>query len=184
MGRMEPDLLLAPTPTDETLAEALRTLADCERQPAVPAWRAEAHAAVGRRYRLHGVLPVAERYLRSALQWAEALPAVDARIDLLCELADLRAERSAAAKARGDRARARLHRETASDLAHEAVALTARASDASWEVQVLLRASDALDRTGDHDEAIALQCRALHLLMRSETTGHAGDTVLGAVNAL
>jgi tetratricopeptide (TPR) repeat protein len=182
---MEHDLPHAePFTTDEALAAALRTLADCEQRAAAPAWRAEALAEVGRRYRAHGALPVAERYLRSALNWAEALPSVDARIDLLCELADVRAERSTAAKERGDRARARLHREMASDLAHEAVALTARASDASWEVQVLLRASDALDRTGDHDEAIALQCRALHLLMRGEMKAQGAEAAFAATGFL
>jgi hypothetical protein len=152
---------------DDALALALRTLDDCERSAALPAWRVEAHAEVARCWRANGALDAAEQHLRRALAWAEALPGVDARVDLLCQLADLSAERHADARTH-DRAAARRLREQAAEFAHEAVAQVRQAADAYWEVQVLLRASDALDDTGDHAEAIALQCRALNLLVQDE----------------
>jgi hypothetical protein len=60
--------------------------------------------------------------------------------------------------------------ERARDHAFEAAALARQASDAHWEVKVLLRVSDVLDRCGDHDDAISLQTRAL-TLMSHEASG-------------
>ena len=47
---------------------------------------------------------------------------------------------------------------------HEQVA--AHAADPHWEIKVLLRASDTLDRCGDHDDAITMQTRAMTLMVR------------------
>jgi len=44
--------------------------------------------------------------------------------------------------------------------------VSAHAADPHWEIKVLLRASDALDRCGDHDDAITMQTRAMALMMR------------------
>ena len=46
----------------------------------------------------------------------------------------------------------------------EASTLAGRVADPSWEVQVLLRISDVLDRCGDRDDAVQLQTRALRLM--------------------
>ena len=40
-----------------------------------------------------------------------------------------------------------------------------------WEIKVLLRASDVLDRCGDHDDAITLQTRAMELMVRHPDVG-------------
>ena len=37
-------------------------------------------------------------------------------------------------------------------------------SDPQWEIRVLMRASDVLDRCGDHDDAVLLQQRAMVLM--------------------
>ena len=37
-------------------------------------------------------------------------------------------------------------------------------ADPQWEVTVLLRVADLFDRLGDHEDAIALQCRAMGLM--------------------
>jgi len=41
-----------------------------------------------------------------------------------------------------------------------------QSADPQWEIAVLLRLSDLFDRLGDHDDAIALQCRAAGLMTR------------------
>ena len=60
----------------------------------------------------------------------------------------------------------RAARELARDMAFEAARVAAHAADPHWEIKVLLRASDALDRCGDHDDAITLQTRAMSLMAR------------------
>ena len=44
------------------------------------------------------------------------------------------------------------------------MALAGHVADAQWEVTVLLRISDVLDRCGDHDDAVQLQARAMGLM--------------------
>ena len=61
---------------------------------------------------------------------------------------------------------ARNARDLARDMAFEAARVATHASDAHWEIKVLLRASDVLDRCGDHDDAITLQTRAMELMVR------------------
>ena len=63
-----------------------------------------------------------------------------------------------------DSGSARVAHDRARDCAFEAARLASQCADAQWEITVLLRVSDTLDRCGDHDDAIALQCRALQLI--------------------
>ena len=51
-------------------------------------------------------------------------------------------------------------------MAFEAARVATRAADPHWEIKVLLRASDVLDRCGDHDDAITMQTRAMTLMVR------------------
>ena len=51
-------------------------------------------------------------------------------------------------------------------MAFEAARVAAHAADPHWEIKVLLRASDVLDRCGDHDDAITMQTRAMTLMVR------------------
>ena len=152
-------------PARDALALAIHALELAEGAP--PALRAKALADVGKCYRALGALSQAESYLQQALRWAQLVGAADAGVDLLCELAELAVEEAAAREEEDPRAAYRA-REKARDRAFEAAGQACRAADPHWEVQVLLRVSEALDRCGDHGDAIALQCRALHLLFQGE----------------
>lgn len=128
------------------VSQALRTLARC-------------YAAVDE-------LPSTEASLQSALRWAAVVGSIDLTVDLLCELCETaaRAAEQLAVDRPLDRGRARAARERARDHAFEAAALAGRVADPAWEVKVLLRISDVLDRCGERDEAMLLQTRALGLM--------------------
>ncbi len=110
----------------------------------------------------------AEAYLMKSMAWAACIPGVDARVDLLCELAEVvctQAEAGFDDGANNSGAMARYATlERARDHAFEAASLAHRTADAQWEVKVLLRASDVLNRCGDHDDAASMQDRAITLL--------------------
>lgn len=152
-------------PARDALVLAIRALdlADA----AAPALKMRALADVAHCYRALGALAPAESYLQQALRWSRLVGAADAGVDLLCELAELAVD-EAAAMSEEDPHAAYRSREKARDRAFEAAQQACHATDSHWEVQVLLRVSDALDRCGDHGDAIALQCRALHLLFKGE----------------
>lgn len=134
-----------------------------------------------------GDLRSAQAYLERALDWcaAQGLQAgtSELRADLLCALAevacqaaDLHDQGLDAQTEAGDEdlpaaPQPRADRDQARDQAIEAAVLAGRSSDPMWEVKLLLRASDVLDRCGDHDEAAAMQNRAMTLmgLMKPES---------------
>lgn len=60
-------------------------------------------------------------------------------------------------------------RERARSAAFEALQLAAHVADSRWEITVLLRICDVLDRCGDRDDAIGLQARALRLMAGDPT---------------
>lgn len=110
-----------------------------------------------------------EDYLRQALEWAGLLHSHDLRTDLLCALAEVACNEADLSVARRDDspdglASRKAARERAHDWAVEAAVLAGRTSDTNWEMKVLLRASDVLERGGEHDAAAALQNRAITLL--------------------
>lgn len=146
------------------LRAALAQLDAAEAQ-ARPHAMAAALGHLGRCYRELRELDVAAHCLRQALPWAAMLGA-DSQLDVLCELAETTLD---ASEDSDDAAQARALRDQARDHCFEASRLCAHSADAQWEVTVLLRVSDVLDRCGDHDDAIALQCRALELI-----ASHAG----------
>lgn len=161
-----------------TLADALpsqrlrRALASLElaRTTRRPWAMVEACREAARAYQEADVLPSAVTLMEMALRWSLAIAAVDARTDLLCEWAELLAAQSDALE-REARGSGRPARDRARDAIFEAGQLAARVADPRWEVTVLLRLSDVLDRFGDRDDATLLQMRALQL-----TVGHrAGD---------
>ncbi|MEK8049491.1 hypothetical protein AACH10_04500 [Ideonella sp. DXS22W] len=121
----------------------------------------------------------ADAYLERALVWVALIPAgaADAmRADLLCTQAELAChaadrhdEQVEALAEAGDEdlpavPEARADRERVRDLATEAALLSGRGCDPMWEVKLLLRASDVLDRCGEHDGAVAMQNRAMALM--------------------
>ena len=79
-------------------------------------------------------------------------------VELLCEAAELSLLRGTPERAR--------------EQAEEAARLARRTADPSWELAVLMRASDVLDRLGEHGQAIALNCRALSLSAQDHLHEH------------
>lgn len=110
-----------------------------------------------------GAFGTAEAHFEQALRWAEVLGCQDAPVQLMCELAELvmvnaeRREREQRGAGRGERRRA-------SAYASEAARRSARVADGAFEIKVLLRVSDVLDRCGRRDEANELQARAVRLM--------------------
>lgn len=127
-----------------------------------------AHRAAERRR--EGRIGEALSLLDEALAWAELLPATDAASELWCEQAETFADWAEQLDGHAPHARAQrdyLHEQVrCSSL--QAASLARRASDPQWEAQLLLRASDVLDRIGNHGDALTLQARALHLLVPME----------------
>jgi hypothetical protein len=158
---------LLPTPsappgeTRDRLRRALASLALA--QACGRTWSlAEAHREAAAAYAAFGAWPSAELMLAQGLRWARLGGGPDVCVDLLCELVEClagaadEAEREAPGRGRPLRDRARDH-------VFEAQQLARHVSDARWEVTVLLRLSDVLDRFGDRDDATQLQVRALQL---------------------
>lgn len=174
---MNPLLPDTPAPLDgaerpasyrDALRTAVEELDDAE-AAGEPARLSQALAEMARCHHQAGALSEADWYARRGLVVARGLGAADASVDALCMLAELSFERAENLDAQEDAPRA-VHRlrDAARDQAFEAARLAQRAADPQWEINVLLRVSDLFDRMGDHDDAIALQCRALGLISGSE----------------
>jgi hypothetical protein len=162
--------------TDDTARRALRQACaalDAAELRGRPIEMSLTLTRLARCYAAHGQLASAEACLQAALRWAGAAGAIDHQVDLLCELCETAARIAdrLAAEQPDQPGAARAARERARDHAFDAAALVGRAADAGWEVKVLLRISDVLDRCGDRDEAVLLQTRALRLM-----AGHSGRT--------
>lgn len=145
------------------LREAVNEL-DAAEAASEPARLSQALAQVSRCHRAVGALAEADWYARRGLAVARGLGAVDASVDALCELTELALDRAERLDAQGEQRGAHRLRDAARDQAFEATGLAQRATDPQWEITVLLRVSDLFDRLGDHEDAIALQCRAISLM--------------------
>jgi hypothetical protein len=159
----------APTlpegPARAALELAVRRL-DYAEQDREPASMSEALAGIARCYRALASYPTAMDFMHQALRWSYALGGVDQRVELLCELAELSCEAADAADGEDGERQRDLARDCARDMAFEGARVAAHAADPHWEIKVLLRASDVLDRCGDHDDAITMQTRAMTLMVR------------------
>jgi hypothetical protein len=147
-----------------------------------PAEMSQALAQVGRCLKSLAAYGAAENYLAQALRWAAMVDAVDARVEIFCELAEvasaaadaLGGERGDDDEPAGDAAAtdpslaSRAARDSARDLAYDAATAASRSADSHWEAKVLLRLSDVLVRCGDHDDAASMQLRAMLLLGLTE----------------
>ena len=152
-------------PARAALELAVRRL-DYAEQDLEPASMSDALAGIARCYRALAAYPTAMDFMHQALRWSYAMGGVDQRVALLCELAELSCEAAdAAAGEDGERQRG-LALDCARDMAFEGARVAAHAADPHWEIKVLLRASDVLDRCGDHDDAITMQTRAMTLMVR------------------
>jgi len=152
---------------NEAARRALReAIADLDLAEAAgePARLSHALAHVARCHRQVGALSEADWYAKRGLQVARGLAAVDASVDALCEMAELSMERAERLQGQEEPRAAHRLREAARDHAFEAANLVQHAADPQWEITVLLRVSDLFDRLGEHDDAIALQCRAVGLM--------------------
>lgn len=166
------------------LQTALRTLQTLQ-GGGRPHERLHAHVEVARAYAGEAAWASAEAHLERALASGLALPAVDARVDLACELAEL-ACRSAESAERAERAESAQRgsgsaaRRRARGHAAEAASLAAHVACPAWEIKVLLRISDVFDRLGNHDEAAELQSRAMRLMSREMSQALASLAALTA----
>jgi tetratricopeptide (TPR) repeat protein len=166
-------------PGDTELRDAMRLASarlDEAEARSEPFEMVHALTQVARCYRGLQMLPSAEACLLQALCWSRLTGSIDGIVDLVCELSETTVALAAQAQPT-DPARARAARERARDHAFEASTLAGRVADSSWEVQVLLRISDVLDRCGDRDDAVQLQTRALRL-MSGVTASEIGDPAL------
>lgn len=158
---------MAGGPKREALARALQqlTLAETMAGPCQPAGLCQALAEVARTLSALQAYGPAESYLAQALHWAVVMGSTDNRGDLHCTLAELATDAAELADARDEAPAAVYHwQDRARDHACEAAGLARQTSDPHWELKLLLRASDVLDRCGDHDDAVQLQQRALVLM--------------------
>ncbi len=109
-------------------------------------------------------------YLQQALRFAALLGAVDTKVDLLCQLAEACVDDvRVGADDTNDARRSHGARDLVRDHVFEAAQLAGRSADPQWEVTVLLRLGGVLDGLGDHDDAAALQRRALALITGNST---------------
>lgn len=126
---------------------------------------------------LHAYGP-AESYLGQALRWAGQMGGQDLSAELECAWAEVATNAADLAEHQDDTPRSRAARERARDHAFEAARLARRTTDPNWEIRVLLRASDVLERCGDNDDAVQLQQRAMLLmgLAPADADGEAQST--------
>jgi len=163
---------LADGPAREALRQAMHQLTDAEavqggaRAAAMCQALTEAARALAG---LHAYGP-AEAHLAQALRWAGMMGGLDLRADLHCAWAEVATNDADLAEAQDDGPRCRAARDRARDQAFESARLAGLVTDPNWEIRVLLRASDVLDRCGDHDDAVLLQQRALVLLGMGHAT--------------
>ena len=166
------------SPAREALREAAMALDIAERFHQ-PLEMSLALAQMARCYRALQALAPAVLCLERALGWAYTLGAADQSVEILCLLAETRcaqAEQHAARDAHGRHALL----ERTRDAAFEATTLAAHVADPEWEIKVLLRISDVLDRCGDHDDAVELQSRAMELMYGP----HAGSDLAGPTSEM
>ena len=177
---------MTPLDDHESLRQALRDAAaalDAAEAAGEPAQLSQALAQVSRCHRHLGALAEAVWFAKRGLQLARGLSAVDASVDAICELAELAVLRADLLDDQDESRGAHRLRDSARDHAFEAARLALHSADPQWEITVLLRVSDLFDRLGDHDDAIALQCRAVGLMTHEVIGGETPDEVCLAAGA-
>jgi hypothetical protein len=137
---------------------------DAAEAAADPAQLSQALAEVSRCHRAVGALAEADWYAKRGLAVARTIGAVDASVDALCHLGELALERAERLDEQDETRGAHRLRDAVRDHGYEAAQLARHTADPQWEVTVLLRVADLFDRLGDHEDAIALQCRAMGLM--------------------
>jgi hypothetical protein len=161
-GLMPEGRAMLRSPARTALREAAAALDLAERYQQ-PLEMSLALAQMARCYRGLQALGPAELYLERSLAWARTLGAIDQAVEILCLLAETCCS-LAELHGRGDSRRSHAALERTRDWAFEASGLAGHVADPEWEIKVLLRISDVLDRCGDHDDAVELQSRAMRLM--------------------
>lgn len=152
------------SPARKALALALSNLDSAEHRGET-ALLAQSLTHVAHCYHVLGMSAHRRWYLQQALRFSNLLSAVDTSVDVLCELAEAALDcRDDFDAEEEDGRREHSARDQARDCLYEATRLVSRSADPQWEVTVLMRASELLDRMGDHADAIAIQQRALGLI--------------------
>jgi hypothetical protein len=157
-------------PTDDSARSQLRAAVealDAAEATGDAARLSQALAEVSRCHRGVGALAEADWYAKRGLAVARTIGAVDASVDALCHLAELALERAERLDVQDEARGAHRLRDAVRDHGYEASQLARHTADPQWEVTVLLRVADLFDRLGDHDDAIALQTRAMSLMTGS-----------------
>jgi tetratricopeptide (TPR) repeat protein len=131
-------------------------------------------AQMARCYRALQALQPAALYLERALGWARMLGAADQAVEVLCLLTETSCSMAELHAQDGSR-RGHAALERTRDWAFEATSLASHVADPQWEIKVLLRISDVLDRCGDHDDAVELQSRAMRLMYAPHAGSEAGS---------
>ena len=157
------------SPARSALREAAAAL-DLAEHYQQPLEMSLALAQMARCYRALQALGPAELYLERALAWARTLGAADQAVEILCLLAETSCS-LAELHAQDDSRRSHAALERTRDWAFEATGLATHVADPQWEIKVLLRISDVLDRCGDHDDAVQLQSRAIRLMYSTHVDG-------------
>lgn len=157
-------------PRRELLRLAAAAL-DAAEQRGRPLEMCAALTTMARAYQALHAHAAAEEMLRQARRWAHGSGSVDLQVDVLCELGEA-ACAVAQDSADADPAASRAARERARDIVFEVARLVRHVSDPQWEAKSLLRASDVLNRCGDHEDAAWLQGRALQLMLGTKSGGH------------
>ena len=154
-------MLSSPARTALRQAAAALDLAERYQQPLEMSL---ALAQMARCYRALQALGPAELYLERALAWARTLGAADQAVEILCLLAETSCSIGRTACARTIRGAATRRWNARATGPSKPPAWLAHVTDPQWEIKVLLRISDVLDRCGDHDDAVELQSRAMRLM--------------------
>jgi hypothetical protein len=160
---------ILPSPARSALREAAAAL-DLAEQYKQPLEMSLALAQMARCYRGLQAPGPAEWYLEQALAWARTLGAIDQAVEILCLLAETSCS-LAEAHVDSDARRSHAALERTRDRVFEISGMAGHVADPEWEIKVLLRISDVLDRCGDHDDAVELQARAMRLMYGP----HGGD---------
>jgi hypothetical protein len=177
-GLMPEGRAMLDSPARTALRQAAAALDKAERYKH-PLEMCLALAQMARCYRGLQALGPAERYLELALAWARTLGAIDQSVEILCLLAETSCSLSEL-HARDDSRRSHAALERTRDRAFETTGMASGVSDPEWEIKVLLRISDVLDRCGDHDDAVELQSRAMRLMYGPHVAPQAIIEDLGA----
>jgi tetratricopeptide (TPR) repeat protein len=171
---------ILPSPARTALRQAAAAL-DRAEQFHQPLEMALALAQMARCYRGLQAYGPAERYLEKALAWANTLGAIDQSVEILCLLAETSCSLAESHPPGNGRSR-HAARERTRDRVFEIARLAGRVADPDWEIKVLLRISDVLDRCGDHDDAVELQSRAMRLMYGPHAAGDAAEALPSAAN--